>query len=265
MKKFGFTLAEVLITLGIIGVVAALTAPALVTSSRNQAMAARLSVIVSNFENALQNMIVEEGADNIYQTRLGASGLSPERAGLIGRYLHLTYLNQNPTGFYANVGGTYAMDVNGSRNSAADAGFGTLKAAAINAMGGGDFATSGNAAIMSLKQGGTIFLVRSTGRAADITEAAMNAAAADGRAFISRAYDVIIDVNGPDAPNTYGRDIFAFILGANGVLYPYGSRDTAIAGLYGANTDGTCNNGRAITNGLGCTARIIQDGYQMNY
>ena len=41
--------------------------------------------------------------------------------------------------------------------------------------------------------------------------------------------------------------------------------DTAIAGLYGANTDGTCNNGRAITNGLGCTARIIQDGYQMNY
>jgi prepilin-type N-terminal cleavage/methylation domain-containing protein len=32
-KKFGFTLAEVLITLGIIGVVAALTAPALVKNS----------------------------------------------------------------------------------------------------------------------------------------------------------------------------------------------------------------------------------------
>ena len=31
MKKSGFTLAEVLITLGIIGVVAALTAPALVS------------------------------------------------------------------------------------------------------------------------------------------------------------------------------------------------------------------------------------------
>lgn len=32
MKKFGFTLAEVLITLGIIGVVAALTIPRLITT-----------------------------------------------------------------------------------------------------------------------------------------------------------------------------------------------------------------------------------------
>ena len=40
MKKFGFTLAEVLVTLGIIGVVAALTAPALILSSRNQSNAA---------------------------------------------------------------------------------------------------------------------------------------------------------------------------------------------------------------------------------
>ena len=38
MKKHGFTLAEVLITLGIVGVVAALTAPALVLSSRNEAI-----------------------------------------------------------------------------------------------------------------------------------------------------------------------------------------------------------------------------------
>lgn len=46
MKKQGFTLAEVLITLGIVGVVAALTAPALVMSSRNEANAARLSTVV---------------------------------------------------------------------------------------------------------------------------------------------------------------------------------------------------------------------------
>ena len=34
--KFGFTLAEVLITLGIIGVVAALTLPSLVTNYQKQ-------------------------------------------------------------------------------------------------------------------------------------------------------------------------------------------------------------------------------------
>lgn len=34
MKKFGFTLAEVLITLGIIGVIAALTLPSLIQKNR---------------------------------------------------------------------------------------------------------------------------------------------------------------------------------------------------------------------------------------
>lgn len=43
MRKFdGFTLAEVLITLGIIGVVAALTLPALVQNYRNQVVETRL-------------------------------------------------------------------------------------------------------------------------------------------------------------------------------------------------------------------------------
>ena len=60
MKKSGFTLAEVLITLGIIGVVAALTAPALVMSSRNEANAAKLSVSISNLENAFTNMIIRK-------------------------------------------------------------------------------------------------------------------------------------------------------------------------------------------------------------
>ena len=36
MKIFGFTLAEVLITLGIIGVVAAMTIPGLIQNSKNK-------------------------------------------------------------------------------------------------------------------------------------------------------------------------------------------------------------------------------------
>lgn len=197
---------------------------------------------------------------------MGASGSSQVRAGLLGRYMHLTYLNTTPTAFYQNVGGTYAMTANGSRSNAADKDFETLAAAAIDPLGAKEGASfNASSAVMSLKQGGTLFLVRSSGTAADITEANISAAANDGRAFISRAYDLIIDVNGPDSPNTYGRDIFAFIIGANGILYPYGSRDTATAALYKANSFGTCNNPNAITNGLGCTARIISDGYQMNY
>ena len=41
MKNYGFTLAEVLITLGIIGVVAALTVPALVQNNSSREMQTR--------------------------------------------------------------------------------------------------------------------------------------------------------------------------------------------------------------------------------
>ena len=54
MRKNAFTLAEVLITLGIIGVVAAMTLPALITRNQNKALEAGLkknySVILQAFE-----------------------------------------------------------------------------------------------------------------------------------------------------------------------------------------------------------------------
>ena len=61
MKKQGFTLMELLITLGIIGVVSALTIPALVTSTRNKANAAKLSSAVLNLENGLETVVGEKG------------------------------------------------------------------------------------------------------------------------------------------------------------------------------------------------------------
>lgn len=54
MRKFdGFTLAEVLITLGIIGVVAALTLPALVQNYRNQVVETRLKKVYSVMNQAI--------------------------------------------------------------------------------------------------------------------------------------------------------------------------------------------------------------------
>ena len=48
MKK-GFTLAEVLITLGIIGVVAAMTLPALVNKTQNQELVTAFKKCIPNF------------------------------------------------------------------------------------------------------------------------------------------------------------------------------------------------------------------------
>ncbi len=60
-KKFGFTLAEVLITLGIIGVVAAMTLPTLVSNYKKQTYVTQLKKTVSTLEQGFQKMRADAG------------------------------------------------------------------------------------------------------------------------------------------------------------------------------------------------------------
>lgn len=60
-KKLGFTLAEVLITLGIIGVVAALTLPTLIQNHRKSAIETSLAKFYSTINQAIQRAEVEYG------------------------------------------------------------------------------------------------------------------------------------------------------------------------------------------------------------
>lgn len=60
-KKFGFTLAEVLITLGIIGVVAAMTIPALMTSYQKIRTANQLKAAYATLANAIRLSEEENG------------------------------------------------------------------------------------------------------------------------------------------------------------------------------------------------------------
>lgn len=61
MKNFGFTLAEVLITLGVIGVVAAMTMPVLLQNYRNHVVETRLKKFYSVFNQAIQSSIADNG------------------------------------------------------------------------------------------------------------------------------------------------------------------------------------------------------------
>lgn len=61
MNKLGFTMAEVLITLGIIGVVAAMTLPALINNQRNKALETALKKNYSAILQALDMYQAETG------------------------------------------------------------------------------------------------------------------------------------------------------------------------------------------------------------
>ncbi len=60
-KKNAFTLAEVLITLGIIGVVAAMTLPALIQKNNNRVVETRLQKFYSTINQAIQRAEVDYG------------------------------------------------------------------------------------------------------------------------------------------------------------------------------------------------------------
>ena len=65
MKKHGFTLAEILITLGIIGVVAALVMPTFVTNTQNAKTGPRLAKAVAMFEQANKAILSDEESDSL--------------------------------------------------------------------------------------------------------------------------------------------------------------------------------------------------------
>jgi len=70
MKKRGFTLAEILIALGIIGVVAALTIPSMTTGHNKNVWAKSLAVAKSNFDRAMTTVIMKELANNLSETEV---------------------------------------------------------------------------------------------------------------------------------------------------------------------------------------------------
>lgn len=57
----GFTLAEVLITLGIIGIVAAMTMPSLISNYKNKAIDAQFKRVYSNIYNAMKMIESRDG------------------------------------------------------------------------------------------------------------------------------------------------------------------------------------------------------------
>ncbi len=270
MKKFGFTLAEVLITLGIIGVVAALTAPALVMQSRNEANAAKLAVATSNLENAFTTAILSENVDNLYRTNMWLNGVSGgiNRAAFVGnlkRYINVTdWRDSTVANYYTD--GIHPMTSSGGINTAAE----------DTTLPANHFDDDHNI-IIETKQGAVI-VVRPYANADEDGANAGNAGNHRttvtnlGGGLFERAASVMIDVNGTSAPNTFGRDIFFYMLGSNGILYPFGGLDVSayishVGDSIWSNSSSdwaSCSDG-ALAPGWGCAGRVVAEGYKINY
>ena len=68
MKRFAFTLAEVLITLGIIGVVSAITLPTVINNQKMKSYEVGFKKQYSVIQNAIDYLVLEESASDCYVT-----------------------------------------------------------------------------------------------------------------------------------------------------------------------------------------------------
>ena len=116
MKKFGFTLAEVLITLGIVGVVSALVLPTFTAQVTYSKVGPKLAKAVASFEQATMAIIDEEGA-NLSGIGLNSTTGSPQAYPITARLLNYLKATRPNVMRLDTVNGTSYVLESGSAHS----------------------------------------------------------------------------------------------------------------------------------------------------
>ena len=241
MKKNGFTVAEILVTLAIVGVVAALTIPALVTNQRRQVYASTLATAVANFETAMTTIILQEGVDDLLDT---------EAWDAVSNNLDATTSDASIRSFVYNIG--KHIPFSGYNK--------TQKAYRVLENNGNE--NNYESCVSFIAKNGIEYQI-------NIPNVSKNEAKseqvvlASGSNYVNRAAIVNIDVNGNGAPNILGRDFFRFELGVDGRLYPFGGQDYCqYHEEQYADLRTKCIDDKE---GDYCAAYLMQNGYEMDY
>ncbi|MDR1167435.1 MAG: type II secretion system GspH family protein [Heliobacteriaceae bacterium] len=243
MKK-GFTLAEVLITLSVIGVVAALTMPSLIGNYKKQVYVTQLKKAVNVWDNGIKLMLAIEGSDYLNNTEFAQvivnSGKTAYNATTVSGLSNATEILKK----YFNI---IKME-------------GTASPITFKGLDGTD-ATYGNYDFEKIYlSDGSVYYVSLK----DFNDTVISEKLNNG--------SILIDVNGDKGPNQMGRDIFQFFVYRTGTLVAGGSIrakeiwnwDFWKTGTSGCGTEGS----EKITTGVKgwyCAARIIENGWEMDY
>ena len=214
-KKKAFTLAEVLVTMGIIGVVAAMTVPNLVKNYQNQALVTALHKFYTEFSQAIQLYMSDQKVETLTETDLYNNNANLQ--AFINNYFKIV----------SRCGNSYTSN-GGAKCFSSDQYY------SINSDNG--------RSLSSLTCNGLAF-----------TLASGAAVCAETSAAVPLYFEV--DVNGAQAPNTFGRDFFAIWVNNNGELYDKNFQDN----------NKTTNFSKDVGSQTGAFGRIMNDGWKMNY
>ena len=179
VRRAAFTLAEVLITLGIIGVVAALTMPTLITNHQKKVTAKRLAQAYSIVSNTYQRAKVDYSDPENWDTP--TQDIQNSTITYVDKYF-LPYLSAPKTSGWQTYQNYYGVE---NSSSASDATY------------GGYF--------VELKNGTLLVFYFGSKTGTDGT-------------LIPTELNVNVDINNLQGPNRPGKDRFTFIISNNRVI-----------------------------------------------
>lgn len=228
--RVGFTLAEVLITLGIIGVVAAMTMPALLAKHEKQETLARLKKTYSLLNQSLQRVIVDNGEVQDWPDIIDSETLLKDYFAPTMKVLKI---------YPKAESWSKAMCYDG-RSVIASTGAETQYVWFDNVHISSPY-ISGVTASMKLAGELCIGVNR----------------------FTSKSAEIFVDVNGnAKGPNKAGYDLFFFKIVGNNVK-PYGW-DWSDDEINDDSKSNACNL-KSQWGGYVCASKIMRDGWQIKY
>jgi len=253
-NRFAFTLAEVLITLAIIGVVAAITIPTLMANYQKVQQVAGLKKAYAEITEALKLMANDHGCPD----NLGCTGAFTNNGDLVTAD---TILGNEFKKYFK-----LAKDCGAVYNQSDESTKCFSENTSSNYDGSGERWDEND----NMNSYYTFITADGFSIALSSYDCDTNWVNNEPNLNLTKVCgDLVVDTNGPKGPNNYGRDIFHFSItnGKGPAIYPSGGSELKNMGW--AWVDASSGDPQACydqsLDGDECAARIMEQGWQMKY
>ena len=268
-KKAAFTLAEVLITLGIIGVVAAMTIPSLIANYQKKVLANQLKKSVSTLQNGFKMIIANEGVTDLSDTSFGQiltnnslsqddlyDRLQPEFRKVFN--IAKSYSKKEYSAMHSKTG-------NITDSTYCNQNIGKIYTISYKVSNRSQCVADPSGMIFVLSDGSYFDFERSIIKPVDDSK--------ESKTFVA---EIELDINGFKGPNQFGYDFFDLLLASDGSVLPAGGMVYAITRggkdnykkyYWSSGVGYTCKvKGKNYSGyGSGCAASVMENGWEIDY
>lgn len=246
-SRIGYTLSEVLVTIGIIGVIAALTLPILTNKHQNAVALAGIKLAYAKINDGFLMMRSSENLDDLSNLSVFQT-MTPE-----------TFLDERVQTNLDNQMRKYFNIVKSYKAGEA------CPECPVYVKMNGELADGGqyDYAWRGFLNDGMIYYMHLNGpqNASNKTKI---------KSIVAYFF---VDINGVNPPNKWGKDMFQYALAQNGLLYSAWGKDLSEAmpqsqTYWGEDSSGCgapANKDVSRSTGYGCTARIIENSWKIDY